>query len=193
MGAVAASATGSSLNRHYSPWLSQNSIRPRRNPFATGSEAEMKQFLLGFCMILVFSVSLFAQNDPFVGTWKFNRQKSNYGPARGPKSETRTIAAVGNGEKVSIHAISADGATHDTQYTCNFDEKDCSLGTPGDALARKRIDANTIESTVMKDGKVLYITRLVVSKDGKTMTVTAKGKNANRQAMDKDIAVYDKQ
>jgi hypothetical protein len=156
----------------------------------------MKQFLISFSLIVAFAISssVLAQSDPFVGTWKFNGEKSTYELGRGPKNETRTIEATREDERVVIHQVSADGSSHDTQYSCNFDGKDCPLGTAqGDTITRKRIDANTIESTVKKNGKALYTTRLVISKDGKTMTIKAKGKSANGQTFDNDVSVYDKQ
>jgi hypothetical protein len=156
----------------------------------------MKKLLISFSLIVTLgiSVSAFAQTDPFVGTWKFNREKSTYELGRGPKSETRTIEATREGERVVIHQVAADGSSHDTHYSCNFDGKDCPLGTAeGGTITRKRIDSNTIESTVKKNGKALYTTRLVISKDGKTMTIKAKGKNASGQTFDNDVSVYDKQ
>jgi hypothetical protein len=52
-----------------------------------------------------------------------------------------------------------------------------------DTVAVKRIDANNIHATSKKDGKVLYTTRLVVSKDGKVMTIASKGINASGQVL----------
>ena len=66
-------------------------------------------------------------------------------------------------------------------------------GNPdADMLAYKRIDANTVEATTQLNGKVTGKTRIVVSADGKTRTLTQTGKNANGQDIHNTI-VYDKQ
>jgi hypothetical protein len=43
-----------------------------------------------------------------------------------------------------------------------------------------------------KDGKILSTATLVVSADGKTLTITSTGKDAKGQTID-SVAVYDKQ
>jgi hypothetical protein len=62
-----------------------------------------------------------------------------------------------------------------------------------DTIAYKRIDDNTVEATTKKAGKVAANVRIVVAKDGKSMTVTAvKGKNAKGEAIS-DVVFYDRQ
>jgi hypothetical protein len=61
------------------------------------------------------------------------------------------------------------------------------------AIAIKQITANTFTTTQkMKDGKYLATVRVVISEDGKTMTGTVKGTNAEGKAMN-NVMVYDKQ
>jgi hypothetical protein len=52
--------------------------------------------------------------------------------------------------------------------------------------------ANTYEVIRKKAGKVVQTSTNVVSKDGKTMTITTKGHNADGQAIT-NVSVYDKQ
>jgi len=56
-------------------------------------------------------------------------------------------------------------------YTAKFDGKDYPYkGDPGiTSVSLKKIDANTIEETDKRNGKVAYVARMVVSADGKTM------------------------
>jgi hypothetical protein len=58
-------------------------------------------------------------------------------------------------------------------YDAKFDGKDYPVaGDPGHTLVSlKRIAANTIEETDKRDGKVVGISRMMVSKDGKTIHV----------------------
>ena len=59
-------------------------------------------------------------------------------------------------------------------------------------IAYKRIDDNTVEATTKKGGKVVATVRIVVAKDGKSMTVTVKGKNAKGEPTS-DLVAYDRQ
>ena len=60
-----------------------------------------------------------------------------------------------------------------------------------DAL-EPHIDARTMERTDKKGDKVVATSTRVVSEDGKTMTVTVKGTNAQGQAVD-NVTVWEKQ
>jgi hypothetical protein len=136
---------------------------------------------------LLASDSLSAQSDPFVGTWKLNVAKSKYVNAPpAPKSETRTVEVQGNGAKISLDGVDADGSRIAYSYTTNYDGKDSPVTGVGaanaeDTVAIKRVDANTFTATTKKAGKVIRTVRGVVSKDGKVTTLTAKGTDAQGQ------------
>ena len=51
-----------------------------------------------------------------------------------------------------------------------------------DTVSYKKIDDNTFEGTSKKAGKVVGSVKIVVAKDGKSMTVSVKGKNAKGEA-----------
>ncbi len=60
-----------------------------------------------------------------------------------------------------------------------------------DAVALKKVDALRIEGSRKKAGQIVQTYSRVISKDGKTMTVTATGTNAKGQKFH-SVAVYDK-
>ncbi len=132
--------------------------------------------------------------DPRVGTWKLNVAKSKYSPGPAPKSLTVKVEAAGKGEKVTAEFVDADGTRRTTGYTANFDGKDYPLtgSQIADTVSLKRIDARTTERTDKKAGKVAQTLRRVVARDGKTMTVTTKGTNAQGQAVN-NVGVFEKQ
>ena len=135
-----------------------------------------------------------AQGDPHAGTWVLNVAKSSYTPGPGPKAQTAVYAAAGDGLKVTATGTSADGKPTAAEFTVVFDGKDHpAKGSPDwDAVASKRVDSHTIEFTRKKAGKVVQTATSVVSKDGKTRTVTtATGVNAQGQKI-KTVAVYEK-
>ncbi|HEY1994160.1 MAG TPA: hypothetical protein VGG81_07135 [Edaphobacter sp.] len=59
-------------------------------------------------------------------------------------------------------------------------------------ISSKRISANDRVNTYTKDGKELRSRRMVVAKDGKTMTSKVKGTNPSGNPVD-GTDVYDKQ
>jgi len=140
-------------------------------------------------------VSLSAQgSDPRIGTWKLNVAKSKFSPGPAPQSLTVKVEPSGQGEKVTTEAVSADGTRTTVQYAANFDGKDYPLAGSqiADTVSLKRIDARTTERTDKKGGTVVQTLRRVVSQDGKTMTVTTKGKNAQGQAV-ANVTLFEKQ
>jgi hypothetical protein len=149
---------------------------------------------LAMCLFATSSLSGFTQTDPIIGTWKLNLAKSKYSPGPPPKSQTVTYEAVGEGIKLTAKGTDGEGKPIDTQYTANYDGKDYPVtGNPNyDAIARKRVDAYKMEMTRKKAGKVVSTATSVVSKDGKTRTVTEKGVNAKGEKFSNTL-VYDKQ
>jgi hypothetical protein len=162
----------------------------------------MKRILVVVAVVVVclaLSGLTLAQNsaDPRVGTWKLNLAKSNFGGMPAPKSETRTIEARGNGEKISFEGVAADGSPIAFSITTNLDGKPVPFVGTGiaggaDTDAPKRIDPYTVTSTSTKAGKVVARSRYVVSKDGKVTTQTRKGTDAKGQPITQ-VLVWDRQ
>ena len=59
-------------------------------------------------------------------------------------------------------------------------------------ISVKKIDDFSFESTSKLKGKALTVAKSVISRDGKTRTVTTTGKNAQGQTVN-NTAVYEKQ
>ena len=142
-------------------------------------------------LILALSTVALAA-DPLVGTWKLNVAKSKgTGPA--PKSGKVTITAQDNGIKSISDGVDADGKAVHSEFAAKYDGKDYPVtGRSYDTIALTRVDANTITLIPKKDGKAIGTGQIVVSKDGKTRTVTGKGKDANGHDTS-FTAVYEKQ
>ena len=139
--------------------------------------------------------AVLAQTDSQVGTWKLNVAKSKYSPGPAPKSATTKIETVGAATKVVVDQVTADGTTRHYEFTANYDGKDSPVvgnNPDADMVARTRINANTIQTVSKKGGKVTTTQTSTVSADGKTRTVTTKGKNAAGQTVN-NVAVYEKQ
>jgi len=133
-------------------------------------------------------------SDARSGTWKLNVEKSKYSPGPAPKSATMKIEASGQGETATTEGVNAEGAATKVAYTAQFDGKDYPLtGSPtADKTSLKRIDARTTERTNKKGETVVGTITQVLSEDGKTMTATTTGTNAQGQAMN-NVTVWEKQ
>ena len=131
--------------------------------------------------------------DARVGTWKFNAAKSKFKPGPAYKSRTVKIEAAGEGVKVAIDGVLGDGKAQSYSYTVNYDGKDYPVtGNPAaDTIAYKKVDDSTIEATTKKGGQVTATVTIVLAKDGKSMTVTSKGKDDKGPFT--NVALYDRQ
>lgn len=133
--------------------------------------------------------------DNNIGTWKLNVAKSTFSPGPAPKSQTLRIEAWGeDGVKYVSDGVDGEGKTTHWEMQAKYDGKFYAFkGNPDtDMLAYKRIDANTVEITTQLAGKPMVTGKVVVSKDGRTRTLTQTGRNAKGQTVN-NVVVYDKQ
>jgi hypothetical protein len=128
------------------------------------------------------------------GTWKLNVAKSKYSPGPAPKSLTVKWEPAGKGVKLTAEGVGAEGKPMSATYTANYDGKDYPyVGSPLiDTISLRRIDANTVERTDKKAGKVVQVLTRVMAKDGKSFTVTTKGTNAKGEPVH-NVSVFEKQ
>ena len=133
-------------------------------------------------------------SDARMGTWKLNVEKSKYSPGPAPQSVTMKVEASGQGEKSTTEGVNAAGTATKTEYTANYDGKDYPMtgSQNADTVSLKRIDARTMERADKKGDKVVLTSTRVVSEDGKTMTVTTKGTNAQGQDVN-NVTIWEKQ
>jgi hypothetical protein len=149
---------------------------------------------LAACCAIVLSSSVALAGDNWLGTWKLDAAKSKYSPGPGPKSLTLKFEATPAGIKLTSDGVSAEGTTTHGWYVSKFDGKDVPWeGNPdADVASAKKIDDNSYENTWKKGGKVTRVAKAVVSKDGKTLTVTQTGTDSKGQAVN-NTAVHNRQ
>lgn len=158
----------------------------------------MKPFLRSMIVgALVFAGgTAFADDmtEPAAGTWKLNPTKSKFNPGPAPASQVRTYKATPEGTALSWKSVGADGKVMTVETTFKYDGKEYAVkGNPDfDTLALKRDDAQTVESTQKKGGKVIGHGTRTISKDGKTLTLSSKGISADGKAYE-DVSVFDRQ
>src|SRR5262249_13037083 len=87
-----------------------------------------------------------------------------------------------------------DGTAINSSYTAKYDGKEYPVtDAPWDTISIKQMDANTLTTEQKKSGGKYHTTgRTVISKDGKTLTITNKGTDAEGKPITNRI-VYEKQ
>ena len=104
--------------------------------------------------------------------------------------------AAEGGVKVTSKGQRADGTPVETTYTIKYDGRPVSAtgtGSQFDTISMKQLDANTFTSETGKKGGKYHTTgKTVISKDGKTMTNTSKGTDAEGKPISFTI-VYERQ
>ena len=136
--------------------------------------------------------------DNSIGTWKRNVEKSKYTPAARNriKSQIMVREAVDGGVKVTTWAQRADGTPVNANYTVKYDGTPASVSAAGslfDTVSTRQIDANTFMLEMKRSGGKYHTTgRMVISKDGKTMTMTLSGTDGDGKPVSNTL-VWDRQ
>ena len=152
-----------------------------------------RTLLISLCICLIGSIA-FAQIDPLVGTWKLNTTASKYSPGPGPRSEVVTYKSAGQGVTYTVARVNGAGANVSLQGTLMYDGKDyAATGSPDwDTAMTHRVNTTTTETIRKKTGKQVQTVTRAVSADGKKLTLTTKGTDAQGHTIN-DVQVYDRQ
>jgi hypothetical protein len=118
-------------------------------------------------------------SDPFSGVWTLNLQKSAL-PLPLPRRVVAHVECDGRTISERVEATDAEGRTSTAFVKAAFDGEFYPLvGSPlADSVRYERLDERTIRGTSRKDGKILVTELVVLSEDGRTMTVTYSGTDA---------------
>jgi hypothetical protein len=149
--------------------------------------------------LLVASLAITQPTDPWLGTWKLNITKSKFNPGPPPKSNTLRIEPVAGGsQKHTFAGVNAEGQTTHSEWVAKFDGTDVAgqaVAPPAKTVttnAFRRLDDRSFEAIAKRDGKRTVTSRVVISRDGKTMTQTMTGTNAQAQTVN-NTSIWEKQ
>lgn len=149
--------------------------------------------VVGVCFLVSPVIS--QAQDPWIGTWKLNTARSKYSPGLAPKSSTLVAVAADGGFKQTVDTVMAGlGLPTHSEVTAKFDGKDTPVksNANADTTAYTRIDSRSYETVSKKNGKVTLTSRVVISADGKTRTVSQTGVDAEGRKVN-NYLVYDRQ
>jgi hypothetical protein len=135
-----------------------------------------------------------AQSNPWLGMWKLNLAKSTYPPGQAPRSSMYNFQVTGANLANTVETVDAAGNSTKTVNPHIYDGQVHPItDNPSvDTRMYARVDANTVISASMKAGKLVQVTTIVLSQDGRTITTTGRGIDAKGQHVN-SVAVYDKQ
>jgi hypothetical protein len=154
---------------------------------------------IAVCSVLGMAGAQAQSKNLLVGTWALNTAKS---PSDGPqmKNNVSKIEAVDDGIHLVNEGLVGKDQIFRVEFTVMFDGKDYpwtgSIGgkpiTTVDTISYQKIDDYTYRVTEKFQGQARNTQKWVVSKDGKTRSVTMTSTDAQGQERSQTL-VYDKQ
>jgi hypothetical protein len=153
----------------------------------------MKKYLSFILLATVLFAGPAFAADPIVGTWKLNVAKSKFSSGAELTAGSRVYTEADGLYSLDQKLTGADGKERSsrTQYRDGKDVKQAASG-PADTTHATKIDANTWDFDLKKDGKAVGHVHRVVSADGKTLTVHNTGAKLSGGTGDETL-VFDKQ
>jgi hypothetical protein len=129
-----------------------------------------------------------------IGTWKMNVAKSKFSPGPAPKSVTSTITHDGDWVVTKTEGVDSAGQTITRRNRYMIDGKEYDYEGPQGRgmISLKRIDDHTTQAALKFTGGHMVTTRSVISKDGKTRTMTSNGTNAKGEKVS-TVTVWERQ
>ena len=150
--------------------------------------------ILFFVTILTILTPSGQDREPLFGTWRLNFAESTF--ASGPPPYVRVTCKIDpweDGLKVTYDMVGERGGVTHWEWMGKLDGKDYALQGIEEVVtnAYSRIADHVYEVVAKMDGRITSTTRIVISRDGKVMTVTSTVPNAQSHRVVK-TAIYKK-
>jgi hypothetical protein len=133
--------------------------------------------------VCLWALPASAQQFPakLLGAWQLNLDKSTYDPGPPPvppATNVTTIEKVGTEVRMTVDNVNAQGETNHTITVMTLDGKENPVqGMKGVTRSFRLIDANSFEWTQKSDSRPPSTTKVVLSADSKTVSVTSTANN----------------
>jgi hypothetical protein len=154
-------------------------------------------FLAAGAMVLA-ALSASAQSPQalqrWAGTWRLNVTKSKASPGPQVRSNTTVITVTGKGLMAVSEVVDAQGQQNRVEQPAEFDGREHALKGTAQPTARtyKWIDDYAFEWVTKVKGQTTTTTRVQLSRDAKTMTLTTTGKNLEGQSVN-NVTIFERQ
>jgi hypothetical protein len=156
----------------------------------------MRIRILTLAGLLLASTGAHAADNAFYGTWKSNLAKSHMtNKALIDQTLLVLIAPYGdNGwTRAQIDIRDPLKSGREEHYSAKFDGKDYQTnGGDPRVVALTRVNDRTVEQVIKRNGKETSRSRMVISADGKTLTVTGGGVNGRGEPYADQVQVFDR-
>jgi hypothetical protein len=170
--------------------VANSSFQGTINPEGTELEGKFIRNGAGTAMTLKRQAAVATAADPMAGTWILNVAKSTIPPGpTAPKELTLVIRTLGDQVEFAQTGTQTDGLPI---FINNTNPKQGGVIKPqqgslpaGLIAVQTVLDAYNGFATILMDGKQIQVKHMVVSKDGKTMTIASKGIVENLFILDK--------
>jgi len=154
----------------------------------------MKTKILVAVVVCLFALTLYAAENPNMGTWKLNEAKSKIPDGAGKNTTVVYSAEANDMIKVTTDGVDGSGKSAHSEWTGKFDGKPYPV-TGSDGVDSRSYTAKgdrTLEIANMKGGKTVGTGKIEVARDDKSRTVDVDGTTADGKKY-KAKYVYDKQ
>ena len=152
---------------------------------------------IAVCLCML-GMRAWAADDPQIGNWKLDLAKSKYVTSPAPTSSVAAVTPFGkDGISVTVNVVNAKGERFDIHYSAQYDGKpyprtETGAGAvAGQSVTLNRIDAQTIERDLYLAGQLVGKEIWVISKDGKTRTITQSGIDPKGKSIN-NVLVYER-
>jgi hypothetical protein len=118
-----------------------------------------------------------AELERFAGIWKLDPARSTYSRGPAAKSNTTVLTVTDGGLLIVTDALRVDGVRSHTEVLAKFDGRDIPVkgSLPPITRAFKWLGNDAYEWVTQVNGKVTTTTRVQLSPDGRTQTLTTTG------------------
>ena len=130
---------------------------------------------------------------PFLGAWRLRADASRYELGQPPREAVYQIERDGEWLLFAARWIGADGRRLEMSFAGLPDGEPHDYDDPAvaDTITTRLVDARTLETVAVKDGRDVAVGRRTLSEDGATMTVTQSGTTPEGKPF-ANVSVYDR-
>jgi hypothetical protein len=151
----------------------------------------VKNFAIALFLLTTASIT-YASDDPFIGTWTMDVVASRYSLSEKPLRMVIVMSESPDGVEYRSVAVQPDGRTATTEYVADyFGHLALVVGNAGlmAPVSIKKVDSRTVEAAYIRGFKSAAVSRRVVSRDGRVMTITTTSRS-DSGARHVNVGVY---
>lgn len=115
--------------------------------------------------------------NPFIGTWDLDAERSDFGDVVEPQNMSRTYADLGSGQYMyMVVQINSDGSLGGNSATYSYNGSQYPIANlnpnaGGAMISYRKLNERTVEYTVRVENEVTQIGAKTISVDGRFLTI----------------------